>query len=170
MSVTQKKTKERKFKFVSDISSIYANNSAVVMANYHGLTVSQISELKGSLSEVKANFSVIKNKLAKIAAQNFEFNDNISSVLQGPVAVAYSNDMVSVSKVLSEFAKTNQSLKIVGCLLDNKVYDSNKVEQYSSLPTMDESRSKIVGLLKANASKILAVLEEVAKKRSQENV
>lgn len=167
MSITQKKTKQKKFKFVSDISSIYANNNAVIMSNYHGLTVSQISELKSNLSEVKANFSVIKNRLAKIAAQNFEFNNNISSVLQGPVAVAYSNDMVSVSKVLSEFAKTNQSLKIVGCLLDNKVYDSKKVEQYSSLPTFDESRGKIVGLLKANASKILAVLEEVSKKKSQ---
>lgn len=149
--------REEKTQAVAAIENVYKNNSAVFVTHYHGLAVSDISNLRKNLSEHGAKFKVVKNTLAKIAAKNTG-NDEVSDFFKGPVAVVYSDDPVSAAKVISSFAKKKEVLKIVGGIMNDNVIDHNTVSQLAELPSMDELRGKIVGLINAPAGKIARLL------------
>jgi large subunit ribosomal protein L10 len=130
----------------------------VIFTHYHGLTVAQVTELRRKLRANNAHFKVVKNTLFKIAAQNtkIEFTD---PMVTGPIAIAYSTDPVAAAKGVVEFAKTNKNLKIIGGLVDNKPLTLESIQTLSKLPSLDELRGKIIGLLQAPASKIASVLQ-----------
>ncbi|MDX1917257.1 MAG: 50S ribosomal protein L10 [Rickettsiaceae bacterium] len=153
--------KTQKTVSIEEISNIYHENSSIIVAHYHGLSVDKIRSLRRSLKQEGADLKVIKNTLAKIAANrsNISATDNL---FKGPVAIAYSSDPVTIAKVVHKFAKDNESLKIVGGILDNKVIDRDVVAKLSTMPSLNEIRGKIVGVINAPATKIACILSAPA--------
>lgn len=151
----------KKKDFVAELEGICKDSTAVIFTHYHGLTVSQVTELRRKLRENDANFKVVKNTLFKIAAQNakVELEDNMSS---GPVAIAYSKDPVAAAKGVVEFAKKNEDLKLLGGIVDNAAMQVEDIKKLSKLPSLDELRGKIVGLLQAPATKLACVTQAPA--------
>ncbi|MGX6959908.1 MAG: 50S ribosomal protein L10 [Rickettsia endosymbiont of Pentastiridius leporinus] len=143
---------------VEEIANIYKQSSSVIIAHYHGLTVSQVSSLRESLKSKEAGFKVVKNTLARIAANQTGL-DNISNLFTGPTAIAYSKEPVEMAKLVVNFAKTNENLKIIGGLVDNQVLNEYSIKELSKLPSLNELGGKIVGLLQAPATKIAGVLQ-----------
>jgi len=143
--------------FVSELEGLCRDSSSVIFTHYHGLTVAQISELRRALRANGAGFKVVKNTLFKIAATNakLEFSNDMVS---GPVAIAYSADPVGAAKGVVEFAKKNPSLKLIGAVVDNAPMSVSDIQTLSTLPSLDELRGKIIGLLQAPASKLASVL------------
>ena len=143
---------------VEEIASIYKDSPSVIVAHYHGLTVSEVNSLRESLKSKDAGFKVVKNTLAKIAANKAGLDD-IVSLFSGPTAIVYSKEPVEMAKLVVNFAKSNENLKIVGGIVDKQVLNEHSIKELSKLPSLNELRSKIVGLLQAPATKIAGVLQ-----------
>lgn len=146
---------------VSQIEEIYKSSNAVVITHYHGLTVSEITQLRKNLREVGAGFKVVKNTLSKIAANNSGI-DIKDDMFAGPSAIAYSEDPVAAAKGVMKFVKANDNLKVIGGLVDDKVLDVKEIEALAKLPSLDELRGKLVGLLQAPASQIARIVQTPA--------
>ncbi|MDF2965862.1 MAG: rplJ [Rickettsiaceae bacterium] len=153
--------KSRKQEFVSELESVYQASSSVIVTHYHGLTVSDITKLRKKLRENGANFKVVKNTLSKIAAQTNDKNE-ISSLFTGPSAIAYSEDPIAAAKLVVEFANSNDKLKIIGGIVNQQVLDVEGVKLIAKLPSLNELRGKIVGILQAPAAKVVGVLQAPA--------
>lgn len=153
--------KSKKKSFVSELEEIYKNSNSVIVVHYHGLTVADVTKLRTNLREKQAYLKVVKNTLAKIASSNIGANFD-DSVFAGPTAIAYSEDPVAAAKEVVEFAKANDNLKIVGGLVNDQMLDVKAVEQLSKLPSLDELRGKIVGILQTPATNIARVLQAPA--------
>ncbi|KJW03622.1 50S ribosomal protein L10 [Rickettsia endosymbiont of Ixodes pacificus] len=143
---------------VEDIVNIYKESPSVIITHYHGLTVSQVSSLRESLKSKEAGFKVVKNTLAKIAANQTGL-DSIANLFAGPTAIVYSKEPVEMAKLVVNFAKANDNLKIIGGIVDNHVLDENSIKELSKLSSLNELRGKIVGLLQAPATKFVGVLQ-----------
>ncbi|MFV0250621.1 MAG: 50S ribosomal protein L10 [Rickettsia aeschlimannii] len=143
---------------VEDIVNIYKESPSIIITHYHGLTVSQVSSLRESLKSKEAGFKVVKNTLAKIAANQTGF-DSIANLFAGPTAIVYSKEPVEMAKLVVNFAKANDNLKIIGGIVDNHVLDEHSIKELSKLPALNELRGKIVGLLQAPATKVVGVLQ-----------
>ncbi|WP_218459910.1 50S ribosomal protein L10 [Rickettsia sp. TH2014] len=143
---------------VEDIVNIYKESPSVIITHYHGLTVSQVSSLRESLKSKEAGFKVVKNTLAKIAANQTGL-DSIANLFAGPTAIVYSKEPVEMAKLVVNFAKANDNLKIIGGITDNHVLDEHLIKELSKLPSLNELRGKIVGLLQAPATKVVGVLQ-----------
>lgn len=155
--------RSEKHEFVVELEEVYKRSNSVIITHYHGLTVSQVTLLRRSLKAKNAGFKVVKNTLSKIAANKAGIGD-IVHLLVGPTAFAYSEDPVEAAKVVVEFAKTNECLKIVGGLVNNQVLDANSVQQLAKLPSLNELRGKIIGVVQAPATKIAGVVQAPAVK------
>ena len=152
--------RSEKKEFVEELEEVYRTSSAIIVTHYHGLTVAQVTALRRSLRNSGAGFKVIKNTLAVIAARNAQLGHD--EVFTGPTAIAYSSDPVAVAKGICEFAKTHDSLKVVCGVVDNNFVDALGVERLSKMPSLNELRGKIIGLLQAPASKVVGVLQAPA--------
>ncbi len=152
--------RSEKKEFVEGLEEIYRSSSAVIVTHYHGLTVSQITALRRSLRNNGAGFKVVKNTLAAIAARNAQLGKD--EIFTGPTAIAYSSDPVAVAKGVCEFAKAHDSLKVVCGVIDNNLIDAADVIRLSKMPSLNELRGQIVGLLQAPASKVVGVLQAPA--------
>ena len=130
---------------------------ALVVHN-NGLTVAQVSELRRRLRDVGAEFKVSKNRLTKIAAKDTPL-EGITDLLKGPAAIATSADPVSVAKGLVDFAKTNEKLVIIGGAYGSQKLDAKAIESLAKLPSLDELRAKIVGMIQTPATRIAGVLQ-----------
>ncbi len=130
---------------------------ALVVHN-NGLTVAQVSELRRKLREVGAEFKVSKNRLTKIAAKDTPL-EGIIDLLKGPSAIATSADPVSVAKGLVDFAKTNEKLVIIGGAYGSQKLDAKAIESLAKLPSLNELRAKIVGIIQTPATRIAGVLQ-----------
>nr|WP_253308424.1 50S ribosomal protein L10 [Rickettsia endosymbiont of Ceutorhynchus assimilis] len=146
---------------VEELEKVYKESTSVIVAHYHGLTVSQISSLRESLKVKGAGFKVVKNTLAKIAA-NKSGLDGAVNLFAGPTAIAYSKDPVEVAKLVVDFAKSNDNLKIVGGIVNDQLLNEHSIRELSKLPSLNELRGKIIGLLQAPATKIVGVLQAPA--------
>ncbi|MFK7974131.1 MAG: 50S ribosomal protein L10 [Rickettsiaceae bacterium] len=153
--------KSKKQSFVTELEEVYKTSSSVIVTHYHGLTVSEISKLRRSLRDKGASFKVVKNTLSNIAASNVGVAYD-ASMYSGPTAIAYSQDPVAAAKGVAEFAKTNDNLKIIGGMVNNTVLDVSAVQQLAKLPSLDELRGKIVGLLQAPAANLARVVQAPA--------
>lgn len=153
--------REQKKEQVAELEQIFNDSSSVILTHYHGLTVSEITELRKQLRENNAKFKVVKNTLSKIAASQVKI-DGVNQYLSGPTAIAYSEDAVAAAKVVAKFAKKNKSLKIVSGVVDNQVYDLDQINKLATLPSLDELRGKLVGLLQAPATKVAGVTQAPA--------
>jgi large subunit ribosomal protein L10 len=146
---------------VEEIARVYKESPSVIIAHYHGLTVAQVSALRESLKVKNAGFKVVKNTLAKIAASKSGLGNAID-LFSGPTAIAYSKDPVDVAKLVVEFSKTHEKLKIVGGIIDNQILNEHSIKELSKLPSLNELRGRIIGLLQSPATKIAGILQAPA--------
>ncbi len=130
---------------------------ALVVHN-NGLTVAQMSELRGKMREAGADFKITKNRLAKLAAKDTPY-EAITDLLKGPTAIATSQDPVAVTKSLVDFAKANEKLVIVGGVFGAQKLSAKDIEALSKLPSLNELRAKLIGMLQTPATRIASVLQ-----------
>jgi large subunit ribosomal protein L10 len=148
---------------VTALNGVFKDASVVVVAHYSGLTVAQMQTLRKQMRQAGASVKVAKNRLAKIALEGTDVA-SIAPLLKGPTLIAFSNDPVAAPKVASDFAKAHEKFVILGGAMGKTTLDLNGVKQLASLPSLDELRAKIVGLVQAPATKIAQVVNAPAAK------
>ena len=151
----------QKAETVQSLNGLFANAGAVVVAHYTGMTVAQMGELRSRLRKAGASFKVAKNRLAVRALEGTPAN-GISDLFKGPTGIAYSKDPVAAAKVLVAYAKENDKLKILGGVAVGSVLNPQGIKALAELPSLDQLRGKIIGLLQAPATKIAGVLQAPA--------
>lgn len=154
-------SKAKKEHEIQEIKQRIEESGVVVITHYSGLNVPQMEDLRSKLREQDASFKVTKNTLAKLAVKGTEY-EQIADMFEGPTGIAVSSDPVAAAKVANDFAKDNEQLIILGGAMGNVVLDAQGVKQLASLPSLDELRGKIVGLLQAPATKVARVLQAPA--------
>ena len=155
--------KEQKKNYISDMTAQFEKSEAVLVTHYQGLTVNQLDKLRAEMREHGIQFKITKNRITKIALENSKCKD-IKNLFTGPTAVALSDDAITSAKILTKFSKDNKSLKILGGIMGNEVLDVAAVQNVATLPTLDEARAKIVGILRSPAQKIASILLAPASK------
>ena len=148
---------------IATLGEVFKTTKVVVVAHYSGLTVSQMQILRRQMKQSGATVKVAKNRLAKIALEGSDVA-SIASLLKGPALIAYSGDPVAAPKAAVEFAKTNERFVILGGAMGKTSLDPNGVKALAALPSLDELRAKIVGLIVAPATKIAQVVNAPAAK------
>ncbi len=148
---------------ITELNGVFKASSVVVVAHYSGLTVAQMQTLRRQMKQAGAQVKVAKNRLAKIALEGTDVA-SIGSLLKGPTVIAYSGDPVAAPKVAIDFAKANEQFVILGGSMGKTALNPDGVKALASLPSLDELRGKIVGLLKAPATKIAQVVNAPAAK------
>ena len=150
-------SKEKKQIYISEMSSQLDKAEAVIVAHYQGLTVKQLDELRKKMREHGIQFKITKNRITKLALEKTSRKD-LSNLFSGPTAVAMSDDAITSAKILTNFSKSNSNLKILGGIMGDEVLNSEDVVKIATLPTLDEARAKIVGILRGPAQKIMSIL------------
>ena len=158
-------TKEQKQKYISDIASQFENSKAVMVTHYQGLTMTQLDDLRAKMREHGIVFKITKNRITKLALEKTKCKD-LTDLFTGPTAVAFGEDAIMSARILSKFAKDNENLKLIGGIMNNEVLDQAGVQNVASLPTLDEARANIVGILNAPASKLISILLAHSEKMS----
>ncbi len=148
---------------VAQLSEVFNEVGVVVVTRNLGLTVDQSTELRNKMREAGASYKVAKNRLAKLALKDTDYV-GIDEYLTGPTALAWSVDPVAAAKVAVDFAKSNDKLEIVGGSMGTQVLDEAGVKSLASMPSLDELRGTIVGLVNAPATKIAQVVNAPAAK------
>jgi large subunit ribosomal protein L10 len=138
---------------VETLNEVFKSTGVVVVAHYSGLTVAQMTSLRRQMSAAGASLKVAKNRLAKIALEGTDVA-HIGTLLTGPTVLAYSEDPVAASKVAVDFAKANDKLVILGGALGATSLNADGVKALATMPSLDELRAKIVGLVQAPATKL----------------
>ena len=149
--------KEQKKQYIDEMSKHFDKSEAVIVTHYQGLTVSQLDDLRKKMREHGIKFKITKNRITKLALEKTKCKD-ISNLFSGPTAVTLSDDAITSAKILSKFSKENENLKILGGIMGNDILDVAAVQNVATLPTLDEAKAKIVGILRSPAEKIASIL------------
>ncbi len=144
---------------VAELNAVLKETEVVVVTRNLGLSVAQSTDLRGKMRDADASYKVTKNRLAKIALMDTRY-EPLSDLLTGPVALATSADPVAAAKIAVEFAKSNDRLEIVGGAMGDTLLDVDGVKALASMPSLDELRGTIVGLINAPATKIARTVKE----------
>jgi large subunit ribosomal protein L10 len=146
---------------IEALKGVFAESGAVVVTHYSGLTVAEMTDLRGRLRQEGAKLQVVKNTLAK-KALNGSVGEAGDALFAGPVAIAFAPDPVSAAKVATQYAKDNDKFSVIGGLMGEQVLDKGGVTSLASLPSLDQLRGKIIGLIQAPATKVAGVLQAPA--------
>ena len=149
----------QKRELVTTLNEEWKGSGVIVVAHYKGMTVAQMTDFRKRMKEVGGAVKVAKNKLAKLALKDTEV-ETISDLLKGQTCVAYSEDPISAARVSVKYARENDKLVILGGAMGSTRLDSSGVKALADLPSLDELRGKLIGLLQAPASKIARILNE----------
>ena len=155
--------KEKKQIYISEMTTQLDKSEAVIVTHYQGLTVNQLDELRAKMREHGIIFKITKNRITKLALEKTKCKD-LSNLFSGPTAVALSEDAITSAKILTNFSKENNNLKILGGIMGNDILDVAGIKNVAALPTLDEARAKIVGILRSPAQKIVSILLAPASK------
>ena len=147
-----------KQELVTSMHDVFDNANVIVVAHYSGLTVAEMTDLRGRARGAGASLKVAKNRLVKLALDGTE-SAHAADLFAGPTVIAYSDDPVAAPKVVSDFAKQNDKLVILGGAMGATALDPQGVKTLANLPSLDELRSKIIGLVNRPAEKIAQVLQ-----------
>ena len=158
-------TKVQKKNYIAEMSAQFENSKAVMVTHYQGLTMTQLDELRAKMREHGIIFKITKNRITKLALEKTKCKD-LSNLFTGPTAVAFGEDAIMSARILSKFAKDNESLKLIGGIMDEEVLDQAGVQNVASLPTLNEARANIVGILNAPASKLVSIFLAYSEKMS----
>lgn len=150
--------RQEKEQFVSDFHSKLESAKVLLISHYKGLNVVDISNLRKSAKDQNATFKVTKNSLARIAIKDTSY-ENLTKHFYGPVAVTYSEDPASCAKAIFDFSKQNKNLKIIGGAIGQKELSVDEIKTLASLPSLEELRAKIVGLISSPLSNIIRLIE-----------
>ncbi|HTG38777.1 50S ribosomal protein L10 [Sphingomonas sp.] len=153
--------RSQKTEAVAELNRTFNEVAVVVVTRNLGMTVAQSTQLRNKMREAGASYKVSKNRLAKIALEGTDYA-GISDLLTGPVALATSTDPVAAAKVVSDFAKTNDKIEIVGGAMGKQVLDAEGIKALASLPSLDELRAKLIGLVQAPATKLATITQAPA--------
>ncbi len=151
--------RSQKADLVDELKQVFTETSVVVVTRNLGLSVAQSTDLRLKMRDAGAQFKVAKNRLALIALDGTRYQP-IGDLLKGPTALATSGDPVAAAKVAVDFAKTNDKLEIVGGAMGDTVLDANGIKALAALPSLDQLRATLVGLIQAPASKIARTVSE----------
>jgi large subunit ribosomal protein L10 len=146
---------------VASLHRTFSETTVVVVTHYIGLTVAEMGELRAQMREAGASIKVTKNRLVRLALDGTRYKE-LEGLFTGPTALAYSDDPVAAARVAVNFAKTNNKLVVLGGGLGEKVLGEEDVKSLAALPSLDELRAKLVGLVNAPATKIAGVLQAPA--------
>jgi large subunit ribosomal protein L10 len=152
-----------KKELVATLNEVFKASTVVVVAHYAGLTVAQMQTLRKQMRQAGASVKVAKNRLAKIALDGTDVSV-VAPLLKGPTLIAYSSDPVAAPKVANDFAKANERFVILGGAMGKTALNPDGVKALASLPSLDELRAKLVGLIQAPATKIAQVVTAPAAK------
>jgi large subunit ribosomal protein L10 len=155
--------KGQKQNYIKEMTAQFQNSEAVLVTHYQGLTVKQLDELRKQMREHGIKFQITKNRITKLALKETKCKD-LTNLFTGPTAVALSKDAITSAKILTKFSKENKSLKILGGIMGEEILDVAGVANVATLPTLDEARAKIVGILRSPAQKIASILLAPASK------
>jgi len=145
--------RSQKAESVASLNATFAEVGVVVITRNLGMTVAQSTALRGKIREAGATYKVAKNSLAKLAAKDTVY-EGISDLFTGPTAIAASVDPVAAAKAVADFAKTTDKIEIVGGSLGSVVLNAEGVKALATMPSLDEMRAKLIGLVQAPATKI----------------
>lgn len=151
----------KKEELVEELNGAFANAGLVVVTQQSGLTVAESTDLRRRMRNEDASFRVAKNRLVKLALVGTPY-EGIADLFEGPTAIAYSDDPVAAARVAVSFSKENNKLVVVGGAMAESRLDESAVKELAALPSLDDLRGKIVGLLNAPATKIAGVLQAPA--------
>jgi|TARA_B110001452_G_scaffold157864_1_gene131365 large subunit ribosomal protein L10 len=153
--------RNEKTDLVNNLHDTFDNASSVVIVHCIGLTVEESTSLRTKMRNENCNFKVTKNRIARIALKDTKYQ-HMDSMFKGPTAIGSSSDPVMAAKILVNYAKENEKLVIIGGGLEDKALSKIDVEALAKLPSLNDLRGKLVGLLQAPASKILRLSVEPA--------
>ena len=151
----------QKAESIETLKGVFADAGAVVVTHNLGLTVADMEDLRGRLRTAGGTFKVVKNRLALKALEADEGSD-YHGLFKGPVGIAYADDAVTAAKITAEYAKANDKFVVLGGFMGDKVLDAKGVEVLSKLPSLDQIRASLLGLLNAPATKIAGVVQAPA--------
>ena len=155
--------REQKQNYIKEMTAQFENSEAVLVTHYQGLSVKQLDDLRKKMREHGIKFQITKNRITKLALKNSKCK-NLTNLFTGPTAVALSKDAITSAKILTKFSKENEKLKILGGIMGEELLDVAGVANVATLPTLDEARAKIVGILRSPAQKIARILLAPASK------
>ncbi len=153
--------RDHKKKLVDTLRADLADVSVVVVAHQTGMTVAEVTDLRRQMRAAGANFRVTKNRLAQLALVGTKF-EKLKPLFTGPTAIAFSRDPVAAAKVAVAYADKNEKLKVIGASLGEQQLDVAGVKALATLPSLDQLRGKMIGLLQAPATKIAGILQAPA--------
>jgi len=145
--------------FVNKMKDELTNASSIVVAHYSGLSVLETDDLRKEMRNNGAKFRITKNRLTKLALVETQFKD-IADLFSGPTAIAYSSDPVAPAKVAVNFEKKSKNFEIIGGGYDGEKIDKEKINFLATLPSLDELKGQIIGLIMAPAQKIASIVKE----------
>ena len=157
--------RNEKAELLNELNGLFSEAEIVVVSHYKGLTVQEVSDLRDRIRKVGAGFRVTKNRIAKLALKGTKF-EGLTELFNGPTAIAFANDPISACKACVEFAKTNEKLVIVGGALSDKILTIDEIKELAAIPSMDELRAKLIGLVQAPASKLARVTKAYSEKEA----
>jgi len=149
--------KEKKKTYINEMKDFFAKKTSVFVTHYQGLTVKEIDKLRAEMRKHGILFKITKNRITKLALEGSKYK-KLENLFSGPTAIAFSDDAITSAKILTKFAKTNANLKIIGGIMEEEPLSIEDVEKIATLPTLDEARAKIVGILTTPAQKIISIL------------
>ena len=155
--------RNEKADLLSELNGLFSGAEVVVVSHYKGLTVAEVSELRDKIRKVGASFRVTKNRITRLALKGTPF-EGIADLFKGPTAIAFANDPVSACKACVEFAKDNEKLIIVGGAMTTGALSVDEIKRLATIPSQDELRAKIIGLLQAPAAKLARVTKAYSEK------
>ena len=157
--------REEKTELLNALHEVFSNAESVVITEYLGLTVAEADELRNKVRDAGASLRVTKNRIARLAVKDTKF-EGLADLFKGPVAMAYANDPIAACKACVEFAKNNEKLVIIGGALSDKALTLDEIKALAAIPSMDELRAKLVGLLQAPAAKLARVTKAYSEKEA----
>ena len=150
-----------KREFVAQLNDVFSTSASVVVAHYAGLTVANMTELRSTMREAGGTVKVAKNRLVKIALQDSGAS-GMSEFMTGQTVLAYADDPVTAPKVMADYAKKNDKLVLLGGAMGAETLTADQVKALAELPSLDELRAKLIGLVQAPAQKLAVVTQAPA--------
>jgi large subunit ribosomal protein L10 len=153
--------RSQKEQLVASLKQVFEETTLVVVTHQVGLSVAEMTDLRRRMRDAGASYKVTKNRLARLALEGTKCN-GIADLFKGPTAIAYSSDPVAAAKVAVGFAKSNEKLLVLGGVMGHQTLDSDAVKALAELPSLDELRASLVGLLGTPATRVAQVLQAPA--------
>ena len=157
--------REEKTQLLAELNELFNTAETIVVSHYKGLTVEEVSQLRDNIRKVGAGFRVTKNRITRLALKGTKF-EALSDLFVGPTAIAFANDPISACKACVEFAKTNEKLLVIGGAMGTGVLSVADINRLATIPSLDELRAKIIGLLQAPGAQLARVTKAYSEKEA----